>query len=722
MAFSEEVTDWLCAGVDWLVKSCDLVEKWVEKITSPIVEELRALNSDVAAFQNEVPPSLADSDSPPADGSLSQAFAVLRGDTWREHFQDLENDGNAAQSHEEQQARNQLAMGGITLAAGIAGSLFIPALIPLAVGGIIYQVFSTFRDTYRSLVKKFQFNINVYRSVTLIAAMLSGSIVALALAVALNSFLRWITLKTEYMARQSVTAVFANHPRMVWLWVNESEVQVPFEQVEVGDTLIISPGEMIPVDGVVVQGSASIDQRMLTGESQLVDKGIGEEVLASTLVLRGRLHVRVARSGQDTVTAQIARTLADTSTYKREIRSRIELQVERLLFPYAILGLVTWPLQGLDPALAVAWAIPTYRMLMFSPLTMLTFMHIAARQGILLKSGRSIETLREVDTVVFDKTGTLTLEQPRVGHIFCFTGVAPDEVLQLAVTAEHGQTHPIAVAIQQLAKTRAIAPLPGDGIELAVGFGVIMSIAGQRILLGSERLMRSSNVAMPDEACRQQAEVHQRGHSLIFLARGLELLGALEICPTLRPEAGQVIRELQRRGMQVCILSGDHEAPTRALAEQLGIQQFFAQILPADKASAIHRLQAEGRKVCYVGDGINDALALEKADVSVSLKGATAVATTVAQVVLMRSNLEQLIQLFDLSEQFESRMRSNRLLTRIPSFVVLGGAMAFGWGFLASILIGNMTMPIAYYNSLLGPVTTLPPAAADDPAPSTHES
>ena len=679
--------------------ACDKVEVAAQRTFSPFVEELTTVWHDLNALVQK---------GPTEPRAVHQRAAKLE-DAWRvmdifvgkeraDHLKTLDADGISQEDPEERAARTQLAIGAATVAVNTVAALSAPFLFPLGALGLLYQSRFILGEAYRTVVHERRFGVYANTTVMFLAAALSGSWMALTLGIFSGSFLRWIIAKTESAAQRSVASAFLRHPRTVWLLVGEAEVLIDFKEVQVGSTIIIDAGQMIPVDGVVERGVASVDQQMLTGESRLVEKGPGDSVLASSMLLGGRLYIRVERSGDDTVAAQVAQALMSTRSYKEELSARTEQKLDQMALPMLGLSAVAGSIWGASSALGMFWAVPGYRMMYLGPLTMLSLMHIASRKGILLKDGRALERLREVDTFVLDKTGTLTLERPIAGRVFCFAGLAEEDVLALADAAERGQSHPIALAIDQLARRRAIRPLPVDETQVDVGLGMRVVISGRQVLIGSERLMSLSQVVLGTAAVTCQSEVHELGHSLVFVARERDLVGAIEICPTLRPGAADLVTELHRRGKQVLVLSGDHEAPTRALSTQLGIDRFFAQTLPQDKARLIEELQQQGRRICFVGDGINDSIALQRADVSVSMKGATTIATTVAQVVLMNSNLEQLIELLEMTDKFGDYMRVNRLSTKIPDFFLIGGILCFGWDFMTAIVIQQISFPAAAYS------------------------
>jgi len=331
---------------------------------------------------------------------------------------------------------------------------------------------------------------------------------------------------------------------------------------------------------------------------------------------------------------------------------------------------------------------------------MLSYLQVAAQRGILVKDGRALEALDEVDTVLFDKTGTLTLEQPTVSRVLCYNGVAEPEILRYAAAAEAKQSHPIARAILQAAHDHGLdLPLLEDA-QYKVGYGLKTQIEGRTTRVGSVRFMSAEQIAVPAEVAVQQAASHTAGNSLVLVALDGEVVGAIELQPTLRPEARQIISNLHARGIQTAIISGDNEAPTQRLAAELGIDRYFAEVLPEDKANLVTQLQEEGHKVCFVGDGINDSIALKSADVAVSLRGATTIATDMAEIVFMDGTLGQLPTLFELADDFAANMRTNLLAAVVPGAIGIVGTFFFGWGMTLCVLLNQGSSPAGIYNAV----------------------
>jgi Cu2+-exporting ATPase len=325
---------------------------------------------------------------------------------------------------------------------------------------------------------------------------------------------------------------------------------------------------------------------------------------------------------------------------------------------------------------------------------------MASHSGILVKDGRSLEVLHTVDTVVFDKTGTLTLEQPEVSNIYSCAGWTETQVLHYAATAEHRQTHPIAKAILAAAEQRNLVYTFPDAADYEIGFGIRVHYQGQTVQVGSRRFMKQAQIEIPADILAQQDHCQQIGNSLVMVAVDGQLIGAAELQAQLRPETATLIKQLHQRGLKLYILSGDHHQPTQHLAQRLNIDDFFAEVLPEGKADMIKQLQQQGRKVCFVGDGINDVIALQQADVSVSLRGATTVATDSAQIVLVSQSLQQLEQLFEIANSFNKNLNRTMLLSYIPGSVLNVGVFFFHFGMPAALLLYGSGLTTAMANAL----------------------
>ena len=584
---------------------------------------------------------------------------------------------------------------------GIAAmSLFYPPLIFLTIPGVLYTCIPYYQFSYQAF-KEGRLSSYMLDAILEGGMLLGGFFYAAVVENWLATTGILLLVKSENNSKQSLMNLFSNQPRTVFVVSDDGvEVEIPFESLQVDDIIKISAGQMIPIDGIITAGSASIDQHKLTGESQLAEKGVGEAVLASTVVLAGRIYIQTKKTGKQTVAMQLGDILNQTADFKNSIQSRGEALADRLTLPTIGLSLLFLPFLGLSSALAVFTNMFGYKMRVFGPASMLSFLNIASQEGILIKDGRSLELLGEIDTIVFDKTGTLTLEVPTVGQIHTCHGVSESEILKYAAAAEEGQSHPIAKAILAHAALSEVEWPKSLNARYEVGYGILVDLPDRVIHVGSHKFMAMKGITIPPEIAKALQDCHQQGETMVMVAFDEQLVGAIELQATIRPESKQIIDELRERGMSIVIISGDHEAPTKKLAQTLGVDDYFANTLPENKAELVEKLQNEGKSVCFVGDGINDSIALKKANVSVSLRGATTIATDSAQIVLMDGTLNQLCQMFDLVQDFEANMKNNLLLSTIPSATCIAGIVLFHWGVFTGVLITTGTLFVGIGNSI----------------------
>jgi len=406
-------------------------------------------------------------------------------------------------------------------------------------------------------------------------------------------------------------------------------------------------------------------------------------------VVAGKLHVRVEKAGEQTTVAHIERILGDTADYTAAVEQKAGAVCDRLAGPTLAAGGATALLLGPVHGVALIGCNLTEVNRATTPLTMLNYLDLSARQGILVKDGRSLELLSGIDTVVFDKTGTLTHEQPHVGEIHCLGDLVEEAVLCLAAAAGRQQTHPVARAVVLAATERGLSLPELDDARYEIGYGVKVVLGKHKVCLGSSRFMHKEDiqVADPEGLVTLQNYSEQRGCSLVFVAADDLLVGAIEIHSTLRPEAFAVVQRLKARGLRLAIVSGDAAAPTLGIARALGIEDCHAGVLPDEKAAIVRQLREQGRSICFVGDGINDTVALKTASVGISLSGAANVALDTAGIILMEQNLDRLEVLFDLAAEMERYRQRGYYATLVPGAVGAAGVLFFGMGLPAALLL-----------------------------------
>lgn len=586
------------------------------------------------------------------------------------------------------------------------GTIVYAPLLRVAGAGTLYNALPVFQELSKNL-RKGRITTELLEIVSLISFLVSGYFL-LATIVSFTALLNLKLLRrTEQHSHQQLIDTFGQRSHSIWIITDGSEVEIPFDAVRKHDIVVVNAGEMIPVDGTVVDGLASVDQHSLTGESQPVEKEIGEAVFATTLVLSGRILIQAEHTGSDTNAAKIGDILEQTQEFKESLRLRGKAIADGFIAPTLFVSSLTLPLLGPSSAMAILWSAFGYNMKIYGPISVLNFLHIMATNGILIKDGRSLEMLQQVDTVVFDKTGTLTVEQPELGRIHPLVPFDAETLLTYAAAAEYRQSHPIAKAILSAANQQGLDLPVIEDAAYQVGYGIQVTLDAKLIQVGSFRFMQQKGIEVPEQVRELMAQSDTKGSSLVFVALDDQLAGVLELVPCIRPEAKRIIDYLHAAGVSVSIISGDHEEPTRRLADELGVDKYYAETLPAEKAALISQLRAEGKFVGYVGDGINDAIALKEAQVSISLRGASSVATDTAQIILMDGDLNKLESLFEISKEFEKNMQANYLSSIVPGVITLSGVFLLHMGLVGSLVI--------YFSSkLLGLANCMMPLVKDE--------
>jgi len=597
---------------------------------------------------------------------------------------------------DERQINRGLYVTASSLGLAVAGTLFFPPLHLLSLPGLIYGSLHVYKAAYQSLVEKRTIDNYVFMALVNTAYIGGGFWVLGNLSVMAHFGSTKLFSIVKERFEQDLRIVLSQRPTTVWVLLGNQEVKGSLDELQVGDIVVVRAGEVIPVDGVVLEGVAAVDQHVLTGEARPVEKMIGDGVLAATVVLTGKLHIRLEQAGSETTVARIGEILTQTIDFRSMRQLQVQKITDRLVFPTLGLAALTYPFLGFSSAAAVLDSHPFRELNVFGSLSLLNYLVLATEQGILVKDGRSFELLQQVDTLVLDKTGTLTQEQPHLTAIYPCTRFSEDQLLAYAAAAEQRQSHPIARAILAEATTRQLVLPAVDQASLQVGFGLSVLVEEHTVHIGSARFMTQEGITIPSTLAPIQEACQARGHSLVLVALDGELAGALELQAALRPEAAAVIGELRQRTRlrEVIIISGDQQAPTRQLAQTLGADAYYAEVLPAGKAELVAHLQAQGRTVCFIGDGINDAIALKQAHVSISLRGATTAATDIAHIVLMDESLTQLPHLFRLVDQFDTTQKRTMLSVLGTSALGLAGIFTLGWGLPAMTIVDQVGLAL----------------------------
>ncbi|RKZ91866.1 MAG: heavy metal translocating P-type ATPase [Candidatus Parabeggiatoa sp. nov. 1] len=598
-----------------------------------------------------------------------------------------------ANNRKKQILTRNLVLMGVSLGVMIAVFPLFPPIQFLAIPIILYASKPVLQKSLDKL-KQGIIGADILNLLSILGCLLFGFYFLGLFALFIYSIAQRAITKVHEDSHSNLVDVFQQIPKSVWIIVDDVELHIPFQEIKVGDIVVVHAGEVIPADGIVTTGFASVDQQILTGEARPVDKGVEDQVFASTTVLSGQIFIQVEKAGEETTVAKVGQVLNNMVSFKSAKELRAERLADKTALPTLIAGGIAFPILGASGALAVLGSHFTNKMRMIASLSILNYLNVASKNGILIKDGRALEWLKQVDTIIFDKTGTLTEEQPTVGLIFSSTDYSDNDVLRYAVAAEYKQTHPIAKAIIQEAEKLDLLIPTIDETEYQIGYGLTVQVEGKIVRVGSKRFMEMVKLPIPSRLQEVEKVCYQEGHSLIMVAVNEQLIGAIELLPTIRPEAKAVIQQLRQLPQikATYIISGDHEMPTRKLAKTLGIDHYFAETLPENKAKIIEELQQEGKFICYIGDGINDAIALKQSQVSISLRGASTVATDSAQIILLDKGLQHFNLLFDIAKTYNRNMDVTLALVVTPTFVGIGGAYLLGFGLGSTVFLSMFAL------------------------------
>ena len=479
----------------------------------------------------------------------------------------------------------------------------------------------------------------------------------------------WIEMRSIFQAQGALQELAKLLPSTAERIADGDRTEtVPISALRAGDLVLIRPGAGIPADGVVRQGRSRVDEAMLTGESRPVEKTEGDEVIAGTVNAQGSLRVEVTKTGEGTALSGIMRLVAQA----QHSRSRAQALADRAAF------FLTWIAVGAGVVTAVAWlslgaegsfvvervvstlvvACP-HALGLAIPLVIAISTTLGARSGLLVRDRRGLEEARNLDAVVFDKTGTLTLAEHRVVGMHAADGMADDEALRLAAAVERDSEHPVARAITRSAEERGLEIPAAADFRAIPGQGVEAAIDGRRLQVGGPNLLRALDVE-PAPALREAAEAAaRRGQSTVYLLEDGRASAVFAVADAVRPESREAVARLHAAGIEVVMLTGDSQAVADAVAAELGIDTVYAEVLPEDKARIIEELQAEGKRVAMVGDGVNDAPALVTADVGIAIGAGTDVAVEAGDVVLIRSDPRDVPRIVELSKASYRKMVQN---------------------------------------------------------------
>jgi heavy metal translocating P-type ATPase len=552
-------------------------------------------------------------------------------------------------------------------------------------------------DTERRL------NIDVLDTLAISASILQGVPMAGCIVTWLIKLGDWIRDLTAAGSRRAISELLEFQSKSAWVLRDGAVVSIAASELQAGDLVVVYPGEMISVDGEIVDGHATIDQKTITGEGLPVNKGVGEAAFAATVIRDGQITVRAMRIGSATTAGQIVHLVESAPIGDTRMQNHAERFADRLVTPTLALAAGTAAVTG-DFNRFLSLVIVDYGtgIRVAAPTSVLSSMTHAARAGIIIKSGGHMEKLAGIDTVVFDKTGTLTRGTPAVIDVIPYQDhITSNHLLGLAAAAETRLQHPVAEALRIRARELAVNVPACDETKYRIGLGVEGQVNGYYMHVGNERFMRQSEIRV-DVATSDRHALDEKGYSCLYIAVDGQLAGLVPYCDEIRPESRPVIQRLHAMGIRNTImLTGDNSVVARAVCNEIGLTRHFADMLPADKADVIQQLQREGNRVAMVGDGINDSPALSFADVGIAMKHGAEVTHESADIILMEDSLLKLVKAVEISQGAVRLIKQNYAI--VAGLNTLALALALPGGLITpevTALISNGSAILASLNGI----------------------
>lgn len=496
---------------------------------------------------------------------------------------------------------------------------------------------------------------------------------------------KYLEVVSKGKTSEAIKKLMGLAPKTARIFKDNQEIEIPIEQVQTGDIVIVRPGDKIPVDGKIISGNSAVDESMITGESIPVEKHEGDKVIGASINKNGSFRFEATKVGKDTTLAQIIKLVEDAQGSKAPI-AKLADQVSGVFVPIvivlAILSGLLWYFLGQESwvfALSITISVLVIAcpcaLGLATPTAIMVGTGKGAENGVLIKSGDALETTQKVETIVFDKTGTITEGKPIVTDVLTYHEYSENDVLALAASAETGSEHPLGEAIVEGAKERQLTLKEVTDFEAIPGHGIQVTVDGQKLLLGNQKLMRENTIDLLS-AVTDSDRLASEGKTPMFIASEQQLIGIVAVADTIKENSLAAIDKLHRMGIQVAMITGDNKRTAEAIAKQVGIDRVFSEVLPEDKANEVKKLQEEGLYVAMVGDGINDAPALAQADVGIAIGSGTDVAIESANIVLMRSDLMDVPTAIELSRATIKNIKEN--LFWAFAYNVLGIPVAMG--------------------------------------------
>ncbi|MCV6638872.1 HAD family hydrolase [Candidatus Albibeggiatoa sp. nov. NOAA] len=573
----------------------------------------------------------------------------------------------------------------------------LPAANLLNIGIISYLSIPIFKRAEQLLIQKRKVGNDALLVLFTVAALAIGEFVAVGLTFLFYYFGSRLIDNVNNYSHKNATKILDQLPDTVWVLRQNVEMEIKTNQLKTGDIAIIDAGHMIPVDGTISQGVALINQQAVTGETQAIEKCVGDSVFAYTTVTQGKIYIKVEAVGKKTLFAEVTELLQKNAQHQSQLQLRADEWADKSALIFLGLYGVTFVTFGAYQGLVVLTGKFGDRLRAVAPLSTFNYLEIAYHHSILIKDGGALENLRHVDTLVFDVMSFI--EFTRVKRIVTKPEYEEEDILRYAALAGRKMTHPAAHFILTEAQKAGIDIPDVDDKHYQLKRGLIIQYQDSELLIGNIHFMNQQGIDLNIEVERLIYECKTPHYAIVFVALNQDLIGAIELEVEFYPQRLQLTQYFQK--YQVVLVSEENQTFTQRFCAELNIEDYHHDTLPEHKATIVRQLQSQGLEVCYVGDGLRDKFAMEAASVSVSMRGAASMIHDNAQIILLDNSLSQFTRLFDISKQLAGNLRSSLALTVAPTFISIFGGLFFGLTVTAAVVIKTLSFLLAVANASL---------------------
>lgn len=548
---------------------------------------------------------------------------------------------------------------------------FDPAWVTIVISGIPLLYLAIWRIIHNPGISKISSALLI--CIAMFAAIAIGDLFAAGEVVFIMAIGALLEEATTNRAKKGLKKLISLAPTKGRRLKDGKEEMIPAEEIRQGDILRILPGEIIPVDGTIINGETSVDQSIMTGESLPVDKGVGEEVFCGTINRFGSIDISATKVGENSSLQKLIRMVQDAEN-KQAPMQRIADRVASWLVPVALMiAIITgFSTNNIVRAVTVLVVFCPCALVLATPTAIMAAIGQATKHGVIIKSGESLEKMGKVNTIAFDKTGTLTYGRLEVSDIIPFAGIGEEELLSLTASAEGKSEHPLGKAIVACAKAKNMTMVESAAFKMTAGKGIYAKVSGKKLLCGNEDYLQGNGVSIGEDVKAELSRLRTQGKASILVAEGQKCIGVIALSDVLRPEAKDMVSRLSAMHTRTVLLTGDHQKTADYFSQQVGISEVRAELLPEEKVQSIEELQAENHEVCMIGDGVNDAPALKTADVSVAMGSmGSDIAVDAAEIALMSDDISKIPYLKRLSNATVNTIKASITLSMCINFVAI---------------------------------------------------